>query len=776
MAIFFPDIETIKTLKQKPTVGERHALEMLKDFSDEYEIYFQPYINGHNPDIILIRKNYGVLIIEVKDWRLEYYNVEQNDKWSLKKDGTPIKSPIKQVKKYKDDLFDLSIDLMFKAKIREKIDSDTQKTYGIVQTAVYFYNETAESIKNKNIKVDDFCPVFGNDNFTKNSMMNQKNTIRKYQNKFFTDNIYTEFQRILKPSFHTLEQAKIIELTPQQKKLSRSDNRQQKIRGIAGSGKTLVLAQRAVNAHIRHQDNVLILTYNITLRNFIHDNLSRVRQEFYWNNFHISHFHGFIGSNTNNLNIQMPNFLDDCNDEYLFENVKDKITKYQSIFIDEIQDYKESWVKLIKKYFLVDNGEFVVFGDEKQNIYDNKLDNDKKPYTGIPGAWSKLNQSFRLSNKILELAENFQKKYFTDKYEIEKAIPKQQTLSFEEESIEYFKLDNDILLSSLSTFLLDTMKFNSIQHQDVCILAQSNGLLREIDFEIRQTTRQKTFTTLETKEMYDKLKEQYTKESSNNTKNLDNLKSEIRQIQINKRFNFWMNSAGIKLSSINSFKGWEINTLFLIIDGKSDHETNEKIYTAMTRCRSRLFILNIDHTEYDSFFTKHLKPKTLPNNIVKIDEQSNRHKKTIGETIANENISDFRFNFAKLKANNNFNILVIGEISGEKTIFQEALNNSFGKFGIRADEWDIEFWNNKALKRKDIRGLRKGQTKYTLIMTGQIHQHSTKGNKEANLFGELSKPNYIKMIHGSKPQSVLTPSEFVDKLHKYISSASQQNI
>ena len=41
----------------------------------------------------------------------------------------------------------------------------------------------------------------------------------------------------------------------------------------------------------------------------------------------------------------------------------------------------------------------------------------------------------------------------------------------------------------------------------------------------------------------------------------------IKNIQRNKRFNFWMNAGGMKLSTIHSFKGWEINTLFLIIDG-----------------------------------------------------------------------------------------------------------------------------------------------------------------------------------------------------------------
>ena len=80
-----------------------------------------------------------------------------------------------------------------------------------------------------------------------------------------------------------------------------------------------MLAQRAVNAHIRHKNEVLILTYNITLRNYIHDNLNRVREEFNWNNFHINHYHHFIISTANNLNIEISN-LEDCDNEYTYQS------------------------------------------------------------------------------------------------------------------------------------------------------------------------------------------------------------------------------------------------------------------------------------------------------------------------------------------------------------------------------------------------------------------------------------------------------------------------
>ena len=750
MANFFPEFENIKNLKQKPTIGELRALDILKDLPDDYEVYFQPFINGHIPDIVIIRKNYGVLIVEVKDWELMHYDIDVNDNWILKKENIPIKSPIKQVEAYKNDLYNLSIPDLLQRKIKDK------KYYNIVQTAVYFHNEKSLYL-NRNIKVNNFCPVFGNDNFSIENITKHKNILRKYTNKLFNDDIYKEFQRVLKPSFHTLEQAQDVKLTKKQELLARSESKQQKIRGVAGSGKTLVLAQRAVNSHIRHGGKVLILTFNITLRNYIHDNLSRVRKEFSWNNFHIIHYDAFIISEANNHNIK--NIINDDID--LFENVKDKIIKYQSIFIDEIQDYQEEWIRIIKKYFLANGGEFVVFGDEKQNIYDKQLDNNKKPNTTVKGAWAKLDQSFRLSNKILKLAEDFQNTFFAEKYELDKAIPKQEILDFSKESIEYYKLSSNNSPISLASFLTRKIKENSIQPQNVCILSQSNALLRELDFEIRKETGQKTYTTFETKEMYLYLNEKKSDEIQ--------FKNEIRTIRRNKRFNFWMNSSGITLATVHSFKGWEINTLFLIIDGKSKFETDEIIYTALTRCRNRLFILNINHNIYDGFF----KEKIQPDNIVEVEnyipeKPEENDNKTIEEIIEEDTISNTYYNFSRLKSNGKFIILVLGEISGNINNFKESLNNYFSKFNIKPQEWDIEFWNNKVIKKKDIRCLKEGQTKFNLLITGQIHQHSSKGNKQGNLLTELMKPQYVKRIYGSKPKNLLSADVFVNKIDEYI--------
>lgn len=102
MAIFYPSIEKIQEFKVKPTIGEMTLLYFLKNvLDDSFEVYFNPFLNGDRPDVLIMRKDYGVMIIEVKDWNLHNFKLDNRKKWIYIPNGAVIKSPIDQVLKYK---------------------------------------------------------------------------------------------------------------------------------------------------------------------------------------------------------------------------------------------------------------------------------------------------------------------------------------------------------------------------------------------------------------------------------------------------------------------------------------------------------------------------------------------------------------------------------------------------------------------------------------------------------------------------------------------------
>lgn len=659
MASLYPSLENIKRLKNKPTEGEMFLIDyLLETLPSDIEIYFQPFLNGARPDIVLMQKNVGVTIIEVKDWDLEHYKLDTNNKWYLKQNNTHLKSPFQQVFDYKDDMFNLHINGLLQAKIKNR------QFYGRINTFVYFHNaitselnnfhrgikEHYQSLQNQNnenfrlkridhdrydrqrnyvkSKVDkinrdlDYCAI-ARDNL-------QKIKLPANNPNLFTEEIYNEFKRLLQPPFHTLNEGIEIQYTPEQEKLIVSSPSHQKVIGVAGSGKTVVLAKRAVSAHKRHGEHILILTYNITLKSYIHDRISNVREDFSWGIFYISNYHNFIMQALNNLEIEMsiPGEIDnaikndDERNEYIeeyfdksyFSNIKlfqqhsDKIFKYKTILIDEIQDYKPSWVKILRGCFCEDESEIVLFGDEKQNIYHTIDDEEnikvaKKTRRPVIvqdfGEWQKLTKPIRypFRSVILPLIEEFQSNFLQDKYEIEKYDrPKatQNTL-IEDVSQALFKFSvykkNEPNL--IAQQIIEAMKENNIHNDDVVILASKIAILQKIDYAIRTQYNFKTITTFETKEMAEKHP------------------NEIKNIRKVKKIAFNHHSGKIKISTIHSFKGYESQTVFLIIDEENENikldDNDEMVYTGITRAKQNLMVFIVQHSKYREFLAKNIK-------------------------------------------------------------------------------------------------------------------------------------------------------------------------
>lgn len=434
MAQLIPPLDQIRQFKRpEPEDGELHLLDFLdRTLGDDYEVYFQPFLNGDRPDVVIMRRGSGVLLIEVKDWDLSRYSVDDNGNWYFHSEGQHRKkSPIEQVRTYRDNLFDLHVEQLLERQL------ENNKLFATVACAVYFHHAEQP-------KLDKLCGQVEYIELLTRDLLTEENFERilhrtwlSRTSTYFDDRLYHSFHRYLQPPWHTREQGKECSYTLKQKTLSESRPIQQKIRGVAGSGKTRVLAKRAVNAHLRTGEPVLVLTFNITLRNYIHDAISEVREDFGWSNFYIINYHQFFNTEANNHGLPIQSLVS-YEDESFFDPVKDRITKFNAILIDEIQDYNREWIRIVKRYFLREGGEFVVFGDEQQNVYRRVLDQDKRPYTSIRGAWNELNDSFRSASPIIHLAFKYQVHVFGNRYILDEIeIPEQGGLFPEEQRLRY---------------------------------------------------------------------------------------------------------------------------------------------------------------------------------------------------------------------------------------------------------------------------------------------------------------------------------------------------
>lgn len=621
MAILNYTEEVISALK--PEEGELFLFNFLKDnLDDSYEIYFQPHLNGDRPDIVLMRKDYGVLVIEAKNWCMDSHDFNQ-----LYGKNTPAS----QVKKYKENLYNLHI------KNLSELTAVNKDCFNIVRCALYFHNSTETESMNKLQEYDmeyknnknDYI-VLGKDSLNKEKLIKILKLVKLEGEKFplFTNELYIAFKNELQASENIKEQcAKLAYNSEQKEIINKIEPKQQKIKGVVGSGKTLILAQRAVNAYKRLGGEILILHFNISLKNYIFDKISAVKENIpkYKEKFIVQNYHNFFNIQANNLELKVKS-KDDCENIDFFESEKEKIKKYNAIFIDEVQDFQVEWIRIIKKYFLANNAEFIVFGDEKQNIFNKPLgdiDEPKMPNTTIPGRWNRrLIKSYRLSQKISSIAKKFQESFFIEKYGLDKIEIEQRQIEFNKPNCYYIYYEStDPSSEVLSQYIVNTAKKLKINFNDICILSSKIEPLRDVDFFIRKNSgfTRVTKTTFEDKETYEILKEE------NKDKNKKELRDILEGIGRGKKYHFYMNPGCIKISTIHSFKGWEIPTLFLIINQNEqphDYESvkvgddievkrlpnHELIYTGLTRTMKNLFIINIGNKDYHDFF-KSIKDK-----------------------------------------------------------------------------------------------------------------------------------------------------------------------
>lgn len=566
MAKFSPNILKIKNeIRPRPQAGEIFLLEKIeKDLNDDWNVYFQPCLDNVHPDIILVCKNFGVFIIEVKDWIHDSYYIRgQNgrDIWQLKNKDQHIYSPIDQTDNY---LYKLKENL--KTHLNEKEFNDIKSN---IIGITYFHNfskdevaelsKLSEKVYKYNIKLLNRIIINQEDLL---SIFNRY--IIRQSNVKFNDYIIEKINYILKPSLNWLDTMfpkEKFHFNKKQLALSESKDEHIKFRGVAGSGKTFVLAKRAIEAFKRKEKKVLILYYNITIKNYFHDRISAFRENISWDAFEIMHFHSLLYHKLKKeFDINEKNLTETRLIEKIKERMKNQpYEKYATILIDEGQDFHIEWFNFIKDFLLEENGEYVICADEKQNVYKNELD-DNKVRTNILGRWNELNESYRLSGNIKEVVKNFQKKYFHLEDVIDEGHFK---MSLFDPEINYYRVNNDQISSKIIQ-LIDLIRSKGIKDNDICIISETYNLLDKISTKLDEKNYKHYYV-------------------------IDN--PSIKN-------NLHLNNNLIKLVTIKSFKGWESNSVILVLD---DEISSEILYTGMTRAFSNLYIVNSNY-KYENFF------------------------------------------------------------------------------------------------------------------------------------------------------------------------------
>lgn len=433
-----PPICELESLRTPLTEGERRVLDFfLEVLPLSWEIYLQPHLNGLRPDFVLLHPRNGIAVFEVKDWDLDamdYFvqeGVGQVPRLMGRKDGRSFslvkQDPVAKVSLYKDEIFDLYCPSL-----------PSGGGFGSIVAGIIFPFATTDAAKNLlgalrkhhgHDKFEKWHPIVGmdllaarNPNVIKRSVLP---SLQTQDPRMGADAAADLRPWLVEPEF-SAEQRRplLLEMSPRQRSISENKDKVgfRRIRGPAGSGKSLVLAARAAQL-AREGKRVLVVTFNITLINYLLDLAVRyaqsgaVRKQIVALNYHqwCKRLAAQTGHKDEYKRLWEAGRQDVVLAELLPVKAKswtrdlDDAQRWDAILVDEGQDFRPSWWGSLRSALGGDGtGEMLLCADSAQNVY------DVVPWTGVEmvgagfrGKWLELDTSYRMPSSLCALAKRF---------------------------------------------------------------------------------------------------------------------------------------------------------------------------------------------------------------------------------------------------------------------------------------------------------------------------------------------------------------------------------
>ncbi|MEH6989357.1 3'-5' exonuclease [Cytobacillus firmus] len=446
MAITIP--ETIRT---SATSGERLLFRTLKNcLPDDYIVYYEPEILGKRPDFVILGPDLGLVVLEVKDYTKSTLLQLNSDEWHIHaKNGEQavVKSPLKQARDYMFHIVDVLkkdknlVNLEGKYKFHLKFPVG----FGAVFTRLYtrhFIEEGLYSIiePSQCLTRDEIDPDL--EGFSEEILM------EKILNMFVVPFRLREpltFDDISSIRYHLFPEVRISAEfkapVPYQDQLLLSlhdiktmdlhqenlakqiGDKNRLIRGVAGSGKTLILASRAKILSKENPDwKILILCYNISLANnisqmvthmlnqpedlfdfdFSNDSAEMITAK---NNVMVRNFHSWL---KHDLKINEQQILGMINK---LENKEAILPTYDAILIDEGQDFESDWLRLVSLLINENTQSLLLVEDRAQTIYKRKRSYVQDTGLSFQGRSKVLSINYRNTSQVVKFAWDFYKEH-----------------------------------------------------------------------------------------------------------------------------------------------------------------------------------------------------------------------------------------------------------------------------------------------------------------------------------------------------------------------------
>lgn len=594
------------------TNGERKLHEIFKDLYDNDEdvhVWYEPppvtvrdNIGNHIKkftDFIIFHPKFGILNLEVKDWPLNHINKISHNKWDIISRHNKIIS--------KENPFEQSRRCAYGIKerlLKEPLlvqDKGNHKNHLKFPFAwcVVFSEITSKQLESLQLSANNYL---SKDDITfdvsdKEHKLAFEQKLKdmfdvKFQVQINTNREFKALRKAIWPELEVtpiraeekktdIDQISLLDLKQENFAKSLGDGHYL-VKGVAGSGKTLVLAYRIKYFRKLHPDwKILFVCYNISLIKYVSAILKNIFGEDKIDNIDILNFHALVkkmtGKNCSKLDRESFDEWDERMGLYLLTAISEKRSiygKYDAIMIDEAQDFTTDWLKGIVG-LLNDNDSLTISYDPAQDVLGRKrvwID------AGIDVRYAggqrsqKLKVSYRNTIQILKLAAKF------------KGL----------DSNAYIQTEEDV-----DSPLIPEIIFRPGEKAKITKYDDLNSTLEQIKIDIKQLINSKRYNYKDISIIC------ATRESIRYVKNYFTNKIPTKSLaQSEDRRNLDFNSNEVKLITFESSRGLEWKAVFLLGVGIFPREGHEEkresniVYIGLTRAQELLYIYYTKESEF----------------------------------------------------------------------------------------------------------------------------------------------------------------------------------
>jgi hypothetical protein len=454
MATLMP---SLNSCTGRMTSGERRFAQRLSDkLEDDYLCWYDVPVGPiyQHPDFVILHPRRGLLILEVKDWKLE--TIESADKTSftiITNSGLKaVPNPLEQARHYaqavvnvlqKDRALLVNDGGPFQnrlcfpygygvvlSNITRKAFEGTDLGQVIEPSRVICRDEFPESVKSEEFqqRLWDMFTV----HFKSVLSMPQVDRVRWH--------LFPEI-RVSDKQLSLIEEAepsngldalpdliKVMDL--QQEQLARSLGEGHRvIHGVAGSGKTLILGYRCERLATLLSKPIVVLCYNKALAAKLDE---VVKTKDLAEKVQVRTFHAWCRAQLLLYHVPLPpngeGFIDGLVERMIEAVERGQIPRaqYGAVMIDEGHDFKPEWFKLIAQMVDPETNSLLVLYDDAQSIYEAKT---KRKFSfssvGIQakGRTTILRLNYRNTAEVLAVAYEFAKDFMTPEESEEDGVP-----------------------------------------------------------------------------------------------------------------------------------------------------------------------------------------------------------------------------------------------------------------------------------------------------------------------------------------------------------------